>query len=94
MDGEFDLFPHQIRYIFFGKIFSKSNQNIYSELVIQLLDWLVPLQIIDEWQIQNSEHNLDAALNHFLKRRPIWDLRLDGSAVEESHNLESDNSSR
>ena len=37
MDGEFDLFPHQIKYIFFGKIFSKSDENIHSELVSQLL---------------------------------------------------------
>ena len=68
-----------------GKIFLKSNENIYSELESQLLDWFVPIQ----------EHNLDAAaLKNFLKRRPIQYSRLDGSAVEETHNMESDNFSR
>ena len=42
-----------------------------------------------------QEHNLDAAaLKNFLKRRPIQYSRLDGSAVEETHNMESDDFSR
>ena len=53
----------------------------------------MPLQIVEDRNIPDSEHNLDAALNYSQKRRPQFKIQ-DGSAVEESHNVESDNFSR
>ena len=52
---------------------------IISKSVVRLIS-----AITNNRSIPDSEHNLDAALNYFLKRRPIWDSRLDDSAVEES----------
>ena len=49
----------------------------------------MPLQIVEDRSIPDSEHNLDAALNYSPKRRPQFKIE-DGSAVEESHNLPQD----
>ena len=42
----------------FGKIFSKSNENIYSELVSQLVVRLISA-ITNNISIPDSEHNLE-----------------------------------
>ena len=72
MDGELYIPIYNHKTHFLRKNIFKSNKNIYSELVSQLLNWLVPLQIIEVHQNQRTIWMLDGSTAVQWKHHILW----------------------